>query len=143
LISSSMMLYVIDIQSIEYLISSSKFILWSTCLYLLNIQKLKAFRASQPNSKKSNEKGKLGHTGCSTWSLKKLIVESLASRTQLSISGLPIKRLCRRSHEEQNDKPTTPHVWRIQCWDNLLGFWCLETLERRRNKYISKTLTNH
>lgn len=46
----------------------------------------------------------------STWSFQKLIVESFASRIQLSISELPINLLCFKTQIEQTEKPTIPHV---------------------------------
>ena len=73
------------------------------------------------------------HTGCSTCSVQKLIVDSLASRIQLSMSELPTNLLWRTIHSEQIERPTAPHVYRTQYRVILRGFWCLETLKAERN----------
>lgn len=79
---------------------------------------------------KSNQNSK-NNTGCSTWSLKKLAAELCASRTQVSMSLLPIKLLCWRSQTEQTERPIAPQVYLSQYWVSFFGFRCLETWKRK------------
>lgn len=85
---------------------------WLLCLYVLHQLNYGLWTTNE-----------ITLTGISTCSSQNTHMDSFASLIQLSISELPINRLCFNSQIEHAERPTAPTVYLTQWVVTFFGFW--------------------